>query len=106
MLDETWQLARGKAEAQKGMATRRTRPKYEPPEVVTYQEDEILRQMGPVGGCVSSSYDHGGGLAPMNSFGYRSRRHRPGSRRRRYRSSLRSLYLEDDEEDMEDIGDI
>ena len=87
------------------MATRRTRPKYEPPEVVTYQEDEILRQMGPVGGCVSSSYESGT-LAPMGPFGYRPRRYRPGSRRRRYRSSLRSLYLEDDEEDMEDIGDI
>ena len=36
----------------------KTRPKYEPPKVVTYQEDEILKQMGPVGGCVvSPGYD-------------------------------------------------
>ena len=84
------------------MAAPKTRPKYEPPEVVTHQEDDILKQMGPVGGCVSASYDHGE-LAPMNPFGYRSRRHRPGSRRRRYRSSLRSLYLDDDEEDIEDM---
>ena len=79
------------------MTAPKTRPKYEPPKVVTYQEDEILKQMGPVGGCVSSSYDPYSG-APMNP--YHPSRHHPERKRRRYRSSLRSLYLEDDEEDI------
>ena len=33
------------------------RMKYEPPKVTTYQGDEILRQMGPVGGCISAEFD-------------------------------------------------
>ncbi len=42
-----------KAKLQRQMPKAKTRPKYEPPKVVTYQEDDILKQMGPVGGCVS-----------------------------------------------------
>lgn len=83
------------------MTAPKTHPKYEPPKVVTYREDEILKHMGPIGGCVSGVYNP---LAPMNSFGPRPRRHHPGRRSRRYRSSLRSLYLEEDEDyDEEDI---
>jgi len=41
----------------KQMHKTKTRPKYEPPKVITYQEDEILKQMGPIGGCVSPDYD-------------------------------------------------
>lgn len=88
------------------MTAPKTHPKYEPPKVVTYREDEILKHMGPIGGCVSGAYCPGGGLesAPMNPFGLRPRRHHPGRRSRRYRSSLRSLYLEEDEDyDEEDI---
>jgi len=81
------------------MMTSKTRPKYKPPEVVTYQEDDILKQMGPVGGCVSSVHESGG-LAPMNPFERRLKRHNPGRKSRRYRSSLGSLYMEDDEEDI------
>jgi hypothetical protein len=83
-----------KIEAQKQMMTPRTRLEYAPPKVVTYQEDEILKQMGHVGGC-TSHYDG----APMNPFGYPRRRH-PGRRNRRYRSSLyRDVYDEYDEEE-------
>jgi len=46
-----------KVKTQKQMPKSKTRSKYEPPKVVTYQEDEILKQMGPVGGCVSPDYD-------------------------------------------------
>lgn len=46
-----------KAKTHKPMSKTKTRPKYKPPKVVTYQEDEILKQMGPVGGCVSPDYD-------------------------------------------------
>jgi hypothetical protein len=48
------------------MTTPETRPKYEPPTVVTYQEDEILKSMGPVGGCVSP--DYGGEAQGAPSF--------------------------------------
>ncbi len=81
------------------MTTSKTRPKYEPPEVVTYQEDDILKQMGPVGGCYSVFNPYSSG-APMNPFGYRSRH--PGKRGRRYRSSLRASRLEDYEDDLYD----
>ena len=85
-----------KIEAQKQMMTPRDHLKYEPPKVVTYQEDEILKQMGHVGGC-TSAYP----AAPMNPFGYPRRRH-PGGRSRRYRSSLyRDVY--DEYEEEEDI---
>jgi hypothetical protein len=46
-----------KATTQKRMTTLKPRPKYEPPKVVTHQEDEILKQMGPVGGCASPEYN-------------------------------------------------
>ena len=46
-----------KAKPQKQMPKAKTRLKYEPPKVVTYQEDDILKQMGPVGGCVSPDYN-------------------------------------------------
>lgn len=45
-----------KASAQKQMPKEKTRPKYEPPKVVTYKEDDILKQMGPVGGCTSPDF--------------------------------------------------
>jgi len=75
------------------MTTLKAHPKYEPPKVVTYQEDEILKQMGPVGGCspIYSGFTLG---APMNPFGPNPRRYNPGPMRRRYRSSI---YQEDDE---------
>jgi hypothetical protein len=40
-------------------AKSKARPKYEPPKVVTYKEDELLKQMGPVGGCTSGYYNFG-----------------------------------------------
>ncbi len=46
------------------MTTPKNRPKYEPPTVVTYQEDEILKLMGPVGGCVSPDYGGEAQAAP------------------------------------------
>ncbi len=68
------------------MAASKAHPEYKPPRVVTYREDEILKQMGPVGGCSSALQ------APMNPFAYDQRRRRPGVERRRYRSSFRSEY--------------
>lgn len=35
-----------KAKTQKRMPKPKNRPKYEPPKVVTYQEDEFLKQFG------------------------------------------------------------
>lgn len=81
-----------KAKTQKQMTTPKIRPKYEPPEVVTYQEDEILKSMGPVGGCVSP--DYGGeaqGAPSLNSNGYRTRRETWSEGKRR----IRSLYSGD-----------
>jgi len=46
-----------KTKAQKQMLSPKIRPQYQPPKVVTYQEDEILKQMGTVGGCVSPDYN-------------------------------------------------
>jgi hypothetical protein len=85
------------------MTAPKTHPKYEPPKVVTYREDEILKHMGPIGGCASGGYDPlcpDFQPAPMNPFGHRPERHHPGRSSRRYRSSLRSLYLDDDEDDI------
>ncbi len=83
------------------MITPKTHPEYESPRVVTYQEDEILKQMGPVGGCNSPDYNPGGSptTAPQNLY-----RSHSGRRGQKYRSSLRSADLEDglrrDEEDL------
>ena len=69
------------------MIVPKTHPKYESPRIVTYQEDEILKQMGPVGGCNSPDYSP---LAPRNlSDPY------PGKRDLKYRSSLRSADFEE-----------
>jgi len=46
-----------KKQQQKPTSKTETRPKYQPPKVVTYKEDDILKRMGPVGGCVSPDYD-------------------------------------------------
>lgn len=83
------------------MSASKTLPKYEPPRVVTYREDEILKQMGPVGGCATGAYDPY--AAPMNPFRYNMQYRRPGIRSRRYRSSLRSIYSEDYIEDDTDF---
>jgi hypothetical protein len=79
------------------MTSSKIRQKYEPPKVVTYQEDEILKQMGPVGGC-TGTYDPY--AAPMNPFGQRLDRRYPGKRGRKYRSSLRSMYNIEEHEDI------
>jgi len=70
------------------MVAPKTRPEYKPPRVVTYQEEEILKQMGPVKGDVTPPPPP----APMNPFGYPLQSDR-GARKRKYRSSL---YPEDD----------
>ena len=78
------------------MAAAKAVPRYESPQVVTYQEDEILKQMGPVGGCVTPDYDPLG-AAPRD-------RRNQGGRKRKYRSSLRASDLEGGiEQDEEDL---
>jgi len=68
------------------MVAPKTRPEYKPPKVVTYQEEEILKKMGPVNG-EGGTFD-----APMNPFVYPLKRDLE-ARKRKYRSSL---YPEDD----------
>jgi len=69
------------------MTVPKTHPKYESPRIVTYQEDEILKQMGPIGGCNSPDYSPS---APM-----RLQQDIPGKRGLKYRSSLRSADFEE-----------
>ena len=71
------------------MVALKNRPEYKPPKVVTYQEEEILKQMGPVKGGTGNG---GTPAAPMNPLMYPLRRDL-GTRKRKYRSSL---YPEDD----------
>ena len=80
------------------MTTPKIRPEYKSPRVVTYREDEILKQMGAVGGCNDPTYDPQA-TAPRNLY-----RRYPGKRGQKYRSSLRAADLEAgirrDEEDL------
>ena len=60
------------------------RPEYKTPEVVTYRDSEILKQMGPLKGGSGDPAVVGG--APMNPFGYDSTSDGSGKRAIRDRS--------------------
>lgn len=63
------------------------RPEYKTPEVVTYRDSEILKQIGPLRGTTDLP-------APTNFNGFST----TGSEgRKRYRGILQSSLLEDDE---------
>lgn len=80
------------------MTTPKIRPEYESPRIVTYREDEILKQMGTVGGCNDPTYE-----PQANAPRYLYQRY-PGKRAQKYRSSSRVADLREgimrDEEDL------
>ena len=64
------------ANAQKQATPPKKRPKYETPTIVTYQKDEILKQMGPIRGGSFSPLDADAVQEAIRRENWRIRRRR------------------------------